>query len=558
MKLQYLGHAGVRLRSRHNGDATELLIDPFITGNPSTPVEVADLHPDYVVVTHAHGDHWGDTPELARRTEATVIGTAEIAHYATGAGLKSHGMNIGGQHRFPFGMVRLTMAWHSSSFPDGSYGGMPTGVVLEFGGKRIYHSGDTALFSDMSLIGRLELDLAFLPIGDNYTMGPDDALEAVKLLRPKTVVPIHFNTFPLLAQDAEAFKTRVEAETSATCLVLKPGRRGMPGDDRPSFVPSGYEIISRLGAGQTSHVYLAKQSALGEVALKLPRPELSVRPVLKRMFENEVAITVRLTHPNVVTAFAGFPTGPGAFLALEYCPGGTLDQFLLERGRVPAPRCFELILDVADGLAHSHERHVLHRDVKPANVFLTEDGEAKLGDFGTGIFMGDESEERVGTAFYMAPEVFEGRAAGVRSDIYSLGVLAYEVIAGQRPFIGDSYDALMVAHHTSSPRDLRTLSPDVDAKVVRVVAKAMMRNPQGRYASAREFATALRAAAGMPKRGHSSEVSSVPKMETGRASRPDPRAPVVDHSAKAQAAEEPDNAKKRRGGLFGWLRRRDD
>lgn len=224
MKLQYLGHAGVRLRSRHNGDATELLIDPFITGNPSTPVEVADLHPDYVVVTHAHGDHWGDTPELARRTEATVIGTAEIAHYATGAGLKSHGMNIGGQHRFPFGMVRLTMAWHSSSFPDGSYGGMPTGVVLEFGGKRIYHSGDTALFSDMSLIGRLELDLAFLPIGDNYTMGPDDALEAVKLLRPKTVVPIHFNTFPLLAQDAEAFKTRVEAETSATCLVLKPGQ----------------------------------------------------------------------------------------------------------------------------------------------------------------------------------------------------------------------------------------------------------------------------------------------------------------------------------------------
>lgn len=223
MKLQYLGHAGVRLRAELNGNVIELLIDPFITGNPSTSVEVADLEPDYVVVTHAHGDHWGDTPDLARRTGATVIGTAEIADYAATAGLKSHGMNVGGQHRFPFGSVRLTPAWHSSSFPDGTYGGMPTGVVLEFGGKRSYHAGDTALFSDMSLIGRLGLDLAFLPIGDNYTMGPDDALEAVKLLQPKTVVPIHFNTFPLLAQDAEAFRTRVESETSATCLVLKPG-----------------------------------------------------------------------------------------------------------------------------------------------------------------------------------------------------------------------------------------------------------------------------------------------------------------------------------------------
>lgn len=340
----------------------------------------------------------------------------------------------------------------------------------------------------------------------------------------------------------------------------------MPVDDSSRFVPSGYEIISRLGSGQTSHVYLAKQSALGEVALKLPRPELSVRPVLKRMFENEVAITVRLTHPNVVTAFAGFPTGPGAFLALEYCPGGTLDQFLLERGRVPAPNNYELILGVADGLAHSHERHVLHRDVKPANVFLTEEGMAKLGDFGTGVFMGDESDERVGTAFYMAPEVFEGRPAGVRSDIYSLGVLAYEVIGGQRPFIGDSYDALMVAHHTASPRDLRTLNPEVDLKVVRVVAKAMMRDPERRYASAREFAMALRSAAGLSKRTHTTVVPSEPEIETGRASRVDPRAAAADQRGKGAAkaephsddAQEPHAGKKRRRGLFGWLGRRDD
>lgn len=342
----------------------------------------------------------------------------------------------------------------------------------------------------------------------------------------------------------------------------------MPVDDSPSFVPNGYEIISRIGAGQTSYVYLAKQSALGEVALKLPRPGLSVRPVLKRMFENEVAITVRLTHPNVVTAFAGFPTGPGAFLALEYCPGGTLDQFLLERGKVPAPRSFELILGVAEGLAHSHERQVLHRDVKPANVFLTEDGKAKLGDFGTGVFMGDETEERVGTAFYMAPEMFEGRPSGVRSDIYSLGVLAYEVIGGQRPFVGDSYDALMVAHHTASPRDLRTLCPGLDAKVVRVVAKAMMRDPARRYGSAREFATALRAATGITKLGPTTAATAEPEVETGRASRLGSNAPAAGQVAEDVPSAKPRTVKtrtvktrtvkKRRRGLFGWLRRRDD
>ncbi len=295
-----------------------------------------------------------------------------------------------------------------------------------------------------------------------------------------------------------------------------------PEGDDPKFVPSGYTVVSKLGSGQTSHVHLARHELFGDVALKLPRHGLSTRPVLRRMFENEVSITVKLSHPNVVAAFDGFPTGDGAFLALEYCSGGTLDQHLLERGRLPLARCFELIVNVAEGLAHSHERKVLHRDVKPANVFITEQGAAKLGDFGTGLFMEESSEDRVGTPFYMAPEVFEGRSAGVASDVYSLGILAYEVIAGERPFLGDSYDALMVAHHTAVPKDLRRMRPDVGTHVTRIVAKAMSRDPAKRYTSAAEFARAVRAASGAPERSADAPPAPVTPT-TGRSSRADTR-----------------------------------
>ena len=132
-------------------------------------------------------------------------------------------MNIGGSYDFPFGRVQFTPAWHSSSFPDGTYGGMPMGVLIESEGKRIYHAGDTALFSDMTLIGQNGLDLALLPIGSNFTMGPKDALEAVKLLKPKRVVPIHYNTFPPIKQDPEAFKAAVERHTDTECIILNAG-----------------------------------------------------------------------------------------------------------------------------------------------------------------------------------------------------------------------------------------------------------------------------------------------------------------------------------------------
>lgn len=219
MKLRFLGQSGFQITS---GDH-EVVVDPFMSQNPATPADPSEVSPSHVLLTHAHGDHYGDTPAIAERTGATVVGAVEIANYVSARGMKAHGMNIGGSFAFPFGRLQFTPAWHSSSFPDGTYGGMPTGIVLEMDGVRLYHAGDTALFGDMGLIGRKGLDLAIVPIGDFFTMGPDDALEAVKLLAPKAVIPVHYNTFDAIAQDAQAFKARVESETDARCIVLDPG-----------------------------------------------------------------------------------------------------------------------------------------------------------------------------------------------------------------------------------------------------------------------------------------------------------------------------------------------
>jgi serine/threonine protein kinase len=259
----------------------------------------------------------------------------------------------------------------------------------------------------------------------------------------------------------------------------------------PDKLPPGYRVRQHLGSGQTSHVYLAEHALRGRVALKLPRPELVRQPILRRMFENEVQITLNLKHPNIVAGLEGYPTGEGAFLALEYCAGRTLDQLLLERGRLPLEHAYRLILDVARGLEYCHYRNVLHRDVKPANVFLTEEGRAKLGDFGTGLFMSDQASERVGTAFYMAPEIFQGAPASPQSDIYSLGVLAYEVIAGTRPFGGETFDALMMAHLSGLPKPLKHYRSDVKGEAVRVIGLAMARDPKKRYHSVKAFVEAF-------------------------------------------------------------------
>jgi serine/threonine-protein kinase len=261
----------------------------------------------------------------------------------------------------------------------------------------------------------------------------------------------------------------------------------------PSYTPPNYRIVRPLGSGQTSHVYLAEREGR-QLALKLPRPELQIQPVLRRFFENEVQITLSLAHDHVVRGFDGYPTGTEAFLVLEYCPGGTLDQLLLEKGQLELGPACKLVLDVATGLSYTHQRSVLHRDVKPANVFLTAGGRAKLGDFGTGIFLTEPAKERVGTAFYMAPEVFRGDSATVQSDIYSLGVLAYEVLTGKRPFVGNDFDSLMLAHTSGLPKNPRHVRPQLGPEMSKVITLAMARDPLKRFTTVKAFTDAFTAA----------------------------------------------------------------
>jgi len=211
MKITYHGHSIVKIET--NGKT--ILIDPFITGNPLTDLSVETESPDYILLTHGHNDHVGDTVELAKKKDALVVAMVELADYLSWQGVKTHGMNIGGSFEFPFGKVKFTQAFHSTGLVTGEqniiYLGMPAGLLLEIEGKTIYHAGDTALFSDMKLLGeRHSIDIAFLPIGDNFTMGPEDAAYAAKLLNAKTVVPIHYNTFPVIRHDPHKFVTLLE------------------------------------------------------------------------------------------------------------------------------------------------------------------------------------------------------------------------------------------------------------------------------------------------------------------------------------------------------------
>jgi len=220
MKLKYFSHSAFQITTN---DGKVILIDPFLDDNPTSPVKADDVTADYIVITHAHGDHVGDAFKIAGKSDCLIIANNEIANYVAGKGYKAHNMHIGGGYNFDFGRVKLTIAHHGSITPEGEYGGEPCGVVLSIDGKDIYHTGDTGLFLDMKLIGELnEIDYMLCPIGDNFTMGIDDAVKAVEFVNPKTVIPMHYNTWPIIAADPNEFKTKVEA-AGKNCRVLEFG-----------------------------------------------------------------------------------------------------------------------------------------------------------------------------------------------------------------------------------------------------------------------------------------------------------------------------------------------
>lgn len=217
----FIGHSAWRITH----GSYDILIDPFITGNPSATIREGDINPTHIILTHAHGDHLGDTIAIAKRTGAHVITTFELGNYCEAQGCeKTTAMGIGGAHQFEFGRLKFTLAHHSSSTDDGTYMGNPAGVLLMIDGRTIYHAGDTALFLDMKLIGELNaIDVALLPIGDFYTMGIDDAVVAAGFLNAKLAIPMHYNTFPPIVADPHEFVTKLEANGHRG-LVLHPGQ----------------------------------------------------------------------------------------------------------------------------------------------------------------------------------------------------------------------------------------------------------------------------------------------------------------------------------------------
>ena len=219
VKFSYYGHAAFLLDDGTN----RVLVDPFLTGNPTASIAANEAACDFILLTHAHGDHLGDAPSIAARTGAAIVAIPEVISVCEGqacAEIKSHPMNIGGSLDLPFGKVRMTFAQHSA----GVAGGIACGFVIYIGGKVVYYSGDTALFSDMQLIGRKDaIDYAVLPIGDNYTMGLEDAAMAAQGLNASHVIPIHYDTWPIIAQEVNHYKEVTEAMTRAKVNVVAPG-----------------------------------------------------------------------------------------------------------------------------------------------------------------------------------------------------------------------------------------------------------------------------------------------------------------------------------------------
>lgn len=218
-QIIFHGHACVELKTVH----ANLLIDPFLTGNPMADVGPEDVNPDYIIVTHAHSDHLGDTEMIAKRTNAKVISNFEIVSFLQSKGINGHPLHIGGSYHFPFGSVKLTIAHHGSTSDEAGTLGVAAGVLVKTDGKTLYHAGDTGLFYDMKLIGEMnKINVALLPIGGNFTMNIDDAVKAAELLKPEVVIPIHYNTFDVIKADPREFAKKLSKKNVKT-VILEPG-----------------------------------------------------------------------------------------------------------------------------------------------------------------------------------------------------------------------------------------------------------------------------------------------------------------------------------------------
>ncbi len=221
VELTWYGHATWMIST----DEHKVLLDPFFDDSPTAPIKAAEVEADFILVSHGHFDHIADVANIAKRTGAPVYAIYEIANwFSANHGIENAtGMNIGGAIELPFGKLKMVPAVHSSGLPDGSYGGVAAGFLMKIGEKKLYFACDTALFSDMQLIGAVGLDVAVLPIGDLFTMGPDDSVTAIDLLKPKTVLPSHYNTWPPIEQDASSWAKLVKSRTKASPIVLNPG-----------------------------------------------------------------------------------------------------------------------------------------------------------------------------------------------------------------------------------------------------------------------------------------------------------------------------------------------
>jgi L-ascorbate metabolism protein UlaG (beta-lactamase superfamily) len=221
MKLKYFSHSAFQITTGKN---KIILIDPFLDDNPTSPVKSDEVNADYIILSHAHGDHLGDAFKIGQRNKNLLfICVNELANYCLDHGFNAHNMHIGGGYNFDFGRVKFTIAHHGSQTPDKMYGGEPAGIILSIEGKNIYHTGDTGLFYDMKLIGEMDkIDYMLLPIGDNYTMGIKDALKAVELVKPTVAIPMHYNTYPVIAADPQDFKTKSES-LGISCRVMEFG-----------------------------------------------------------------------------------------------------------------------------------------------------------------------------------------------------------------------------------------------------------------------------------------------------------------------------------------------